>query len=160
MTTPAVDNFDLALLQALQEDSDVPLRTLAERVNLSTASVQRRIQRLKKDGYVQATTAVLDPEKLGQVITLMVEVHADRTQSADLAAMKAQFSGPEIQQCYYVTGDADFLLVLTVSSMTVFQALAQRLFHDNPNVKWFRTIVALERVKATLQVPLAGRPAD
>lgn len=160
MTMPAVDNFDLALLQALQEDSDVPLRTLAERVNLSTASVQRRIQRLKKDGYVQATTAVLDPEKLGQVITLMVEVHADRTQSADLAAMKAQFSGPEIQQCYYVTGDADFLLVLTVSSMTVFQALAQRLFHDNPNVKWFRTIVALERVKATLQVPLAGRPAD
>ncbi|VFR24098.1 Transcriptional regulator, AsnC family [plant metagenome] len=160
MTTPAVDNFDLALLQALQEDSDVPLRALAERVNLSTASVQRRIQRLKKDGYVQATTAVLDPEKLGQVITLMVEVHADRTQSADLAAMKAQFSGPEIQQCYYVTGDADFLLVLTVSSMTVFQALAQRLFHDNPNVKWFRTIVALERVKATLQVPLAGRPAD
>lgn len=160
MTTPAMDNFDLALLQALQEDSDVPLRALAERVNLSTASVQRRIQRLKKDGYVQATTAVLDPEKLGQVITLMVEVHADRTQSADLAAMKAQFSGPEIQQCYYVTGDADFLLVLTVSSMTVFQALAQRLFHDNPNVKWFRTIVALERVKATLQVPLAGRPAD
>lgn len=160
MTTPAVDNFDLALLQALQEDSDVPLRALAERVNLSTASVQRRIQRLKKDGYVQATTAVLDPEKLGQVITLMVEVHADRTQSADLAAMKAQFSGPEIQQCYYVTGDADFLLVLTVSSMTVFQALAQRLFHDNPNVKWFRTIVSLERVKATLQVPLAGRPAD
>lgn len=151
---PALDDFDLALLDALQQDNSVPLRTLAEQVHLSTASVQRRIQRLKKAGFIQASTAVIDPEKVGQVITLMVEVHADRTQSADLELMKQTFSGPEIQQCYYVTGDADFMLVLTVASMSQYQALTQRLFHDNPNVKWFRTIVVLERVKSTLQVPV------
>ncbi|CAM3967642.1 Leucine-responsive regulatory protein [compost metagenome] len=149
-----LDEFDLALLAALQRDNSQPLRELAEQVHLSTASVQRRIQRLKKTGVIQANAAVIDPDKVGQVITLMVEVHADRTQSADLEVMKRAFSGPEIQQCYYVTGDADFLLVLTVASMTVFQNIAQRLFHDNPNVKWFRTIVVLERVKTTLQVPL------
>ncbi|WP_327438173.1 Lrp/AsnC family transcriptional regulator [Pseudomonas donghuensis] len=149
-----LDEFDLALLAALQRDNSQPLRELAEQVHLSTASVQRRIQRLKKSRVIQANAAVINPDKVGQVITLMVEVHADRTQSADLDAMKRAFSGPEIQQCYYVTGDADFLLVLTVASMTVFQAIAQRLFHDNPNVKWFRTIVVLDRVKTTLQVPL------
>lgn len=148
------DAYDLALLDLLQRDNSLPLRELAEQVHLSTASTQRRIQRLRQAGFIQANSAVIDPEKLGQVITLVVEVHADRTQSADLAVLKAAFSGPDIQQCYYVTGDADFLLVLTVSSMTVFQRLAQRLFHDNPNVKWFRTIVVLERVKATLHVPL------
>ena len=151
------DEFDLALLAALQQDNQVPLRTLAEQVHLSTASVQRRLQRLRQAGFIQADASVIDPEKLGQVITLIVEVHADRTQSADLDRMKQDFSGPEIQQCYYVTGEADFLLVLTVPSMTVFQALAQRFFHDNPNVKWFRTIVVLERVKATLHVPVPGR---
>ncbi|MCW2270975.1 Leucine-responsive regulatory protein [compost metagenome] len=152
----ALDDFDLALLDALQQDNSLPLRELAERIHLSTASVQRRMQRLKKAGYIQANTAVIDPEKVGQVITLMVEVHADRTQSADLQVMKQAFSGPEIQQCYYVTGDADFMLVLTVASMGEFQALTQRLFHDNPNVKWFRTIVVLERVKSTLHVPLVS----
>ncbi|ROL72635.1 Lrp/AsnC family transcriptional regulator [Pseudomonas vranovensis] len=149
-----LDEFDLALLAALQRDNSQPLRELAEQVHLSSASVQRRIQRLKKAGVIQANAAVINPDKVGQVITLMVEVHADRTQSADLEVMKRAFSGPEIQQCYYVTGDADFLLVLTVASMTVFQGIAQRLFHDNPNVKWFRTIVVLERVKTTLQVTL------
>ena len=148
------DDFDLALLAALQQDNQLPLRVLAERVHLSTASVQRRLLRLRQAGFIQADASVIDPEKLGQVITLIVEVHADPTQSADLDRMKQDFSGPQIQQCYYVTGEADFLLVLTVPSMTVFQALAQRLFHDNPNVKWFRTIVVLERVKATLHVPL------
>ncbi|OZI48874.1 AsnC family transcriptional regulator [Bordetella genomosp. 4] len=151
-----LDNYDLALLDALQQDNSVPLRELAEHVHLSTASVQRRIQRLRKAGYIQANSAVIDPEKLGQVITMVVEVHADRTQSADLDVMKQTFSGPEIQQCYYVTGDADFLLILTVPNMTVFQDLAQRLFHDNPNVKWFRTAVVLDRVKTTLHVPLRG----
>ncbi|MFQ6572099.1 Lrp/AsnC family transcriptional regulator [Pseudomonas sp. UM16] len=151
---PALDDFDLALLNALQQDNSQPLRELAEQVHLSAASVQRRIQRLKSVGVIQANVAVVDPEKVGQVITLMVEVHADRTQSADLELMKQAFSGPEIQQCYYVTGDADFMLVLTVASMSEFQALTHRLFHDNPNVKWFRTIVVLERVKSTLQLSL------
>ncbi|WP_442113651.1 Lrp/AsnC family transcriptional regulator [Pseudomonas sp. NUPR-001] len=151
---PALDDFDLALLNLLQQDNSMPLRELAEQVHLSSASVQRRIQRLENAGVIQANVAVVDPEKVGQVITLMVEVHADRTQSADLEVMKQAFCGPEIQQCYYVTGDADFMLVLTVASMSEFQALTQRLFHDNPNVKWFRTIVVLERVKSTLQVAI------
>lgn len=151
---PALDDFDFALLHLLQQDNSLPLRTLAEQVHLSSASVQRRIQRLQATGCIQANVAIVDPEKVGQVITLMVEVHAERTQSADLELMKQTFSGPEIQQCYYVTGDADFMLVLTVASMSEFQALTQRLFHDNPNVKWFRTIVVLERVKSTLQVPI------
>ncbi|HWD30499.1 MAG TPA: Lrp/AsnC family transcriptional regulator, partial [Pseudomonas sp.] len=122
---PALDDFDLALLHRLQQDNSLPLRTLAEQVHLSTASVQRRIQRLQSSGFIQANVAVVDPEKVGQVITLMVEVHAERTQSADLELMKQAFSGPEIQQCYYVTGDADFMLVLTVASMSEFQALTQ-----------------------------------
>lgn len=154
MTADALDEFDLALLEVLQQDNTIPLRELSARVHLSTASVQRRIQRLQKSGVIRANVALVDPDRVGRVITVVVEVHAERTQSPDLEAMKAAFSGPEIQQCYYVTGDADFLLVMTVASMTAFNATAQRLFHDNPNVKWFRTIVVMDRVKATLQVPV------
>ncbi|WP_447554780.1 Lrp/AsnC family transcriptional regulator [Vreelandella sp. EE22] len=148
----ALDNHDLALLERLQKESQTPLRELAEAVHLSTASVQWRIQRLKKEGYIQANVAILDPDKLGQVITILVEVQADKTHAGDLALLKARFSGPEIQQCYYVTGEADFMLVLLVPSMSRFQALCDTLFHQNPNVKWFRTIVVLERVKSTLEV--------
>ncbi|MBZ5487424.1 Lrp/AsnC family transcriptional regulator [Halomonas aquamarina] len=151
----ALDDFDISLLNHLQADCQTPLRELAEAVHLSTASVQRRIQRLKKEGYIQASVAVLDPDKLGQVITLFVEVRASRTHTADLEALKARFSGPEIQQCYYVTGEADFMLVLLVPSMSRFGQICDALFHDNPNVEWFRTLVALDRVKTTQEVLLA-----
>lgn len=69
-----------------------------------------------------------------------------------LRQLKKDFSGPEVQQCYYVTGDADFMLVLLVSHMQRFQELCDQMFHNNANVKWFRTIVVLDRVKVTLDV--------
>ena len=147
-----LDNHDLNLLKRLQHAGQTPLRELAEAVHLSTASVQRRIQRLKKEGYITASKAILDPDKLGQVITILVEVQADRTHITDLELLKARFSGPDIQQCYYITGDADFMLVCVVPSMSRFQTLCDQLFHDNPNVKSFRTMVVLDRVKTTLDV--------
>ena len=149
-----LDKYDYSLLQQLQQNCQTPLRELAEMVHLSTASVQRRIQKLKDKGYIQANVALLDPNKLNQVITILVEVQADKTHCADLQILKQSFSGPEVQQCYYVTGEADFMLVLLVPNMQRFQQICDKLFHSNPNVKWFRTIVALDRVKATLSVPI------
>lgn len=149
-----LDKFDMALIAALQVDNSVPLRELADQVHLSTASVQRRIHRMQKTGVIKANAAVIDPDKVGKVITIAVEVHVDRVQSDDLNAIKKQFSGQEIQQCYYVTGDADFLLILNVASMAEFQLIANKIFYNNPNVKWFRTIVVMDRVKTTLHVPL------
>ncbi|WP_456295452.1 Lrp/AsnC family transcriptional regulator [Vibrio sp. AK197] len=147
-----LDKYDYALLERLQKNCQVPLRELAEQVHLSTASVQRRIQKLKDDGYIEAHVAVLAPNKLDKVITILVEVKVDKTQAEDMKLLKESFSGPEVQQCYYVTGEADFMLVLLVPDMERFQILCDELFHHNPNVKSFRTMVSLERVKVSLDV--------
>ena len=104
-----LDKFDFALLEHLQKDCLTPLRELADLVHLSTASVQRRIQKLRDSGYIIGNTAVLDPDKLGQVITIFVEVRVNQTHVTDLEELKASFSIPEVQQCYYVTGEADFM---------------------------------------------------
>jgi len=145
-----LDKHDSSLLELLQKDCQTPLRELAETVHLSTPSVQRRIQKLKKEGYIQRNVAVLDPDKLGQVITVIVEVQAKKTNTEDLERLKICFSGKEVQQCYYVTGEADFILTMLVSSMSRFNDVCDRLFHKNPDVKAFRTIVVLDRVKDTL----------
>lgn len=145
-----LDRFDTALLELLQKNCLTPLRELSEAVNLSPATVQRRIQRLKDNGCILASVAVINPERVNKNITVLVEVQANKTYTDDLETLKKSFSGPEIQQCYYVTGEADFMLVLLVSDMKTFEAICDRLFHDNKNVKWFRTIVVLDTVKATL----------
>ncbi len=148
-----LDKFDFLLLKLLQRDCLIPLRELAEAVHLSTASIQRRIQKLRENGYIVRNVAVLDPDKLNQVVTVIVEVRLNKTHITDLEAIKESFSRSEIQQCYYVTGEADFMLVLLVPSMKRFQEICDELFHNNSNVEWFKTTVVLDRVKVSLNVP-------
>ena len=155
MSDLSLDEFDRAILRLLQTNNSLPLRLISEQVNLSTAAVQKRIQRLRKAGVIRAEVALLDPDKVGRPITIIVEVHVEHTPPGqELESLKAQFTGPEIQQCYYVTGNADFLLVITVATMAEYQALTHRLFDDKPLIKWYRTTVVMERIKAELSVPV------
>lgn len=159
MATPsssiALDPFDIAILSILQENSATPQRVIGQAVNLSTPAVQRRIRRLEKAGVIRANVAVLDPAKVGQLITLFVEIEMISETSELIDAAKQVFlSVSEIQQCYYVTGDADFVLVFVVPSMAAYEQLTRRLFFGNNNVKRFRTFVAMDCVKVGLTVPL------
>ena len=150
-----IDHFDLAILGQLQRDNQRPQRLIAEAVGLSAPAVQRRIQKLEDSGAIQANVAVIDPLKVGQPITLLVAVEMESEHSEMLDAAKASFAAaPEVQQCYYVTGEADFMLVVLVPSMADYEALTKRLFFANNNVKRFRTSVAMDRVKVGLSVSM------
>ena len=73
----------------------------------------------------------------------------------EIDAIKAQLSAtPEVQQCYYVTGEADIVLVMVVASMTHYEELSRRLFIENDAVRKFRTFVSMDRVKAKMEVAL------
>lgn len=148
-------SFDLAILNILQRDNTTPQRVIGETVNLSAPAVQRRIRRMEEAGVIQANVAVVDPARVGQAIFVEVEVISETAELID-AAKREFASVPEVQQCYYVTGEADFVLVIVVPTMTAYEALTRRLFFSNNNVKRFRTFVGMDRVKVGLAVPLPG----
>ena len=150
------DSFDLAILAILQEDTATPQRAIGEAVNLSAPAVQRRIKRLQETGVILASVAVVDPAKLGQPITVLVEIEMASELASEVDAAKRAFAAAaEVQQCYYVTGEFDFLLVVLVPDMAAYEALTRKLFFGNNNVKRFRSLVAMDRVKVGLSVPLA-----
>ncbi len=156
MATPsALDRFDLAILYILQADNTTPQRAIAQAVNLSAPAVQRRIQRLKDSGVIRANVAVLDPVKVGKPLTIVLEVHLDNERPDRTAPLRARIAAEDaVQQCYSVTGEADYLLVVNVASMADYEALTRRLFEGDDNIKRFRTSVALASLKTGLRVPL------
>ena len=156
MSTPAtLDRFDLAFLDILQADNTTPQRAIAQAVNLSAPAVQRRIQRLKDSGVIRANVAVLDPVKVGKPLTIVLEVHLDNERPDRTAPLRARIAAEDaVQQCYSVTGEADYLLVVNVASMANYEALTRRLFEGDDNIKRFRTSVALSSLKTGLRVPL------
>ncbi|MEP4195220.1 MAG: Lrp/AsnC family transcriptional regulator [Aliishimia sp.] len=149
----APDDFDLAILRILQKDNTVPQRLIGEQVNLSAPSVQRRIKRLEASGIIAAQNAIVDPARLDRALTIVVEVELNVETGGAIDRVKQSFvDAPEVQQCYYVTGEADFVLIIIVQDMSEYEALTQRLFFSNETIKKFKTFVTMDRTKVGLQI--------
>ena len=153
--TAKLDSQDMAILEILQRDNMTPQRTIAVKVKLSAASVHRRIRRMQAEGVIVGNIAVVDPAQANAMLTVVVEVRIGSTQVDSLDAISRSFTeDQDVQQCYRVTGGADFVLIVNVTSMSAYEALTRRLFLCNHDITQFRTLVVMDRVKAGLAVPL------
>lgn len=146
---------DAILINTLQENARIGLEALAEQTGLSTATVQRHLKRLKDSGIISQEVVLVDPASIGQTMTfvVMVELERERIDQLDEFTRRAT-AEPQVQQCYYITGEADFCLVCTARDMEDFEALTHRLFFADTNVRRFRTSVVMSRKKANLTVPV------
>ncbi len=143
-----LDAFDLAILRILQRDNTTPQRQIGATVNLSAPSVQRRIRRMEADGVITSNVAVIDPDKVGLPLTIFVQVELVSETPSEIDLMKRRFrDAPEVQQCFYVTGEADFMLVVVVESMAAYETFTRQVFFQDSNVRKFRTFVSMDAVK-------------
>jgi Lrp/AsnC family transcriptional regulator, leucine-responsive regulatory protein len=151
----ALDVFDLKILSEVQRDNVQPIRRIAEAVNLSTPAVARRLQRLRELGVIMRDVSIVSPIAVGQPISLIVEVCVENELIENLDAVIDRFVAcPQIQHCYYVTGEVDFILIMLVRDMQQYEALTRELFFAAGNIRQFRTFVAMQRIKTGETVSL------
>ncbi len=150
-----LDSFDRTILKIIQEDATLSYAEIGERVNLSASAALRRVQRMKDNGIIIATRAILEPDRVGRPLTILVEVSLENEHAATLEQTKqALIEDPQVQQCYYVTGDADLIAILTMPNMSSYKAFTDRHFLGNADVRKFKTSVVMEHVKRTTVYPL------
>lgn len=158
---PPLDAQDLRLLELIQANSRMSQSELGERIHLSTAAVNRRLKRMRDDGVIKRYGAVLAPAALGHPLSIVAEVEVESERIDLLDAMKQSFRDcPQVQQCYYVTGEWDFILILVVQDMAQYTTLSRKLFFQSNNVKRFRTLVTMDPVKVSVDVPVRPEPAE
>ena len=85
----------------------------------------------------------------------MVEVSLDRQDASALDAFEQRVAPDDaVQQCYRVSPGPDFVLIVTVRDMPAYQALAQRLFTNDANVRNVKAFFSIKRAKFAPRVPL------
>src|SRR5688572_13844432 len=151
-TPAALDEFDHRLLELLQRDASATLTALGEAVGLSASAVQRRLTRYRKSGLLRQI-AVLDPRQLGT--TLATVLVAMERESAKLhAAFHARMrAAPEVQQCYTLAGEWDYLVILSTTGVAHCREVADRLFGSDDNLKRYETRMVFEPIKLGLALP-------
>ena len=150
-----LDRYDRVLLAAIQHDASASQSELGARANLSTAAVNRRLRLLAQDGVIEGWQARINPAAVGYDLTIVVEVKMESERADLLDDMRKRFEAcPQIQQCYYVAGECDFVLIVVVRDMAQYVSLTRQFFHGNNNVRSFKTLVAMDRIKTGVEIPI------
>ena len=156
-----LDPTDLRLLELLQEDASLTNQALAARAATSPATALRRVRRLLDQGVIERRVALLQPHALGAGLTALVEITLDRQGAEHLDAFEQRAVAERaVQQCWRVSPGPDFVLVLHVPAMPAYQALVQRLFTQDANVRNVKAYFSIKRAKFDPRLDLAGfRPS-
>ena len=153
---PSLDRLDRRILNLVQENNLLTHRVIADNVGLSTPAVTRRLQRLRKIGVIRKDVSLLDAPSLGRPLVVITEVVLDSERIRDIDSLRSVFLDcAQVQHCYYVTGEADFVLVFNLRDMSEYEQLTRRLFFGSDNVRRFRTLVAMETIKAESHVVIS-----
>ncbi|MBB2487538.1 Lrp/AsnC family transcriptional regulator [Mitsuaria sp. WAJ17] len=158
---PAVlDALDAALLDLLQRDASLPVRALADRLGTSPATCQRRMAQLRDSGVLQRQVAIVDRRLVGRPLTVFVSVELDRQNAALLTQFEQRMAAEDaVMACYEVSGEFDFLLIISAESMEQFHAFTREAFSSNHNVRNFKSMFAMNCSKFETRVPLRATGA-
>ena len=150
-----LDEIDLKILKAMQEDASRSAAEIAEAVGLSQSPCWRRIQRLKDEGYISKIVAVLNPDKLNLRTQLFVQVkmsRADPVNKDEFAAVIRSF--PEVMECHVILGAFDFLLRIVAQDIQAYEKFFFEKLARVPGIQEVNSYVGISEIKATTALPL------
>ena len=150
-----IDAIDRKILHHVQRDNLLTSARLSELVGLSQTSIQRRLARLRATKAIEADIAVVSPEAVGRPLTMLIAVELARERSDIIDRFKrAVRERAEVMSAYYVTGETDFMLIVSAKDMQDYEAFTRDFFYNNPDIKVFKTTVVMDRIKASFTLPV------
>jgi len=157
------DAIDLRILNRLQKDCTQSLDLLSDHVGLSSTSCYRRIKRMEESGVIRAKVAVLDEKKLGIQVTAMFMIKLDKdTTDIDRRMHQIIATRPEIQDCYLMTGEFDFVMVAKLRDANEYTEYIYNFldtYREIP-IKVYSSTLVIRTVKKSFELPLGGGEQD
>lgn len=150
-----LDKIDRKILAILQRNNRIANVELADEVGLSPPACHKRVKRLRDENVIVGDVSLVDPELTGNKLTLLVSVEMERDRKDLYDAFKRVISkAPEVRHCYQITGNYDFMMVITVPDIQAYESFVDRVLHTEANIRKFQTSVSLRTVKSSTEIPL------
>ncbi len=149
-----LDDLDRKILHEIQLNNQLTSSQLSEKIGLSPTSTQRRLNRLRGEKVIEADVSIVSSAALGRSLTMMIAVTLERERPDIIDHFKNSVrSEPIVMSAYYVTGETDFILIVSARDMPEYEAFTRNFLYDNPDIKGFKTTVVMDRIKASFYIP-------
>lgn len=98
---------------------------------------------------------IVDPVAVNMSMTFIIVVELERDRSEQIESFRRKaINEPLVQQCYYVTGEGDFVIISIAKNMEEFEAMTHRLLFEDSNVRGFKTSISMGKSYKTLYIPI------
>ena len=147
--------IDRNILRTLQQEGRISYAELARRVGLSTTPCKERVKRLERDGVIKGFQAILEPAYLDAALVVFVQIRLQRTsQEVFEDFTRSVYDLPQVQECYLVSGNFDYLIKARVADMNAYREFLGETLLSLPGVHESTSYVVMEQVKETLAIPV------
>lgn len=160
MPTTDLDATDWNILDHLQTDARLSNVKLAEAVHLSPSPCLARVRELETGGYISRYVTLLNPLKIGLTVSVFIQVTLEKQAEKQLGSFEAAIQKrPEVMECYFMTGDSDYLLRVVVPDIQALEGFIVDHLTKIPGIANIRSSFALKQVKyqTALPLPVAAR---
>ena len=153
MTQQTLDETDLAILRALQEDCRLTTKELAGKIHLSTTF--ERLRRLERQGFIHKYVAVLDAEKLERGFVVFCNISMKQINTRIAEDFQQQVEGwNEVSECYNVSGTCDYMMKVFVSSMNKYQKFIIEKLGTLDYIARIQSTFVMDTLKLTYGIPV------
>jgi Lrp/AsnC family leucine-responsive transcriptional regulator len=150
MSEIVLDNVDLQILRALQENARLTTKELAAQVHLSTTPVFERMKRLEREGFILKYAAVLDAGKLGRGFTVFCSVKLKQmTRSVARNFISVIKDIPQVAECYNISGEYDYLLKIQATDMKYYNEFIINVLGTIDSIGSILSTFVMDEIKNT-----------
>ena len=146
---PLLDDLDLAILAALEENARVPVSELARRLETPVSTIRDRIRGLEEEQVILGYTARIDAAKLGLGIKAILQVARDERFSLD-DFHRESTELPAVTKVQLVTGETDELITVYATDVDHLKEIIYNVVGALPGVTRSNTSIVLEEVRLPL----------
>lgn len=156
MTVPKLGRIDLNILRILQKDGRISYTDLAKQVGLSVTPCIERVKRLERENYILNYGARVSAQKLNQSLVVFVQIRLNHTSQKNFEEFRRSVMDLEnVQSCFLVSGNYDYLLKARVADMASYRELLGHRILKLPAVQESTSYVVMEELKDTMDLPIS-----
>lgn len=150
-----LDKTDLKILKILQDDAKITNLQLSTEIGLSPAPTLERVKKLESAGLIKGYYTQLDAEALGIGIRAIIQITLTRQVENAISNFKKEINKiPEIMECYQVTGNADYVLIVMLKDIRDFESLISQKLSKMEEIGQMQTMVVLSKPKDSKVIPI------
>lgn len=143
-----MDITDKKILSLLQENGRMTVKEMSGKLNLSPTPIFERIKKMEKNGTIDHYTVVVNPEVMGKKLYAFGHISLKDHSKVTVKEFEEKILLlPEVSECHYVTGRADFIIKIQLEDMDKYKEFVMDKLFDVPNIARIETYLSLEMKK-------------